>query len=93
MSFRQLVVKDQLFKEREVRARNTVDPSISVGSAFLDSTNYRLKILKKTFSRTFQKAKLNFVLLAAITWHLHCIYKYLHSIYMVLGIISSLEMS
>lgn len=57
MSFRQLVVKDQLFEEREVMARNTVDPSISVGSAFLDSTNYRLKIFKKNFSRTFQKSK------------------------------------
>ena len=67
MSFRQLVVKDQLFEKREVMARSTVDPSMSVGFAFLDSTNCRLKIFKRIFSRKFQKAKLDFALLAAIT--------------------------
>ena len=36
----------------------------------------------------FQKADLEFVMHK----HLHCIYSYLHSVYIVLGIVSNLEM-
>ena len=41
----------------------------------------------------FQKAKREFAeCWQLFTWHLHCIYNYLHSIYVVLSIISNLEM-
>ena len=41
----------------------------------------------------FQKAKLEFVKhQQLLTHHLHCIYNYLHSIYILLGIISNIEM-
>ena len=40
----------------------------------------------------FPKAKFEFtVLWQLLTYHLHCIYKYLHSICIVLGIIKNLE--
>ena len=43
-------------------------------------------------SRKFPKAKFEFtVLWQLLTYHLHCIYKYLHSICIVLGIIKNLE--
>ena len=47
-------------------------PSISVGSTFMDSTNLGTKIFPHTHthtqkSRNFQKAKLEFAMLAAIS--------------------------
>ena len=46
----------------------------------------------KKKSRKFQKAKLEFAAhWQLFTWHSHCIYNYLHSIYIVLSIISNLE--
>ena len=48
---------------------------------------------KKKNSRKFQKAKLEFAThWQLFTYHLHCISNYLHSIYIVRGIISNLEM-
>ena len=67
-------------------------PSVPTGSTSTDSTNWRLKIIGKKF-RKFQKAKLEFAANWQLftVWHLHCIYYYLHSIYIVLGFISNLE--
>ena len=73
-------------------------PSVPTGSSCVDSTNGRSKILgKKTYleknCRKFQKAKLEFAMhWQLFTSHLHCIYNYLHSIYILLGILSNLEM-
>ena len=47
-----------------------------------NSTNHGSKILKKKNSRKFQKAKIEFVILS----------NYLHGVYIVLGILSNLEM-
>ena len=47
---------------------------------------------KKNFGK-FQKAKLEFALLPQLfTQNLYCIYNSLHSIYIILGIISNLKM-
>ena len=47
----------------------------------------------KNNSEKFQKAKLEFAAWQQLfTWHLHCIYNNLHSIYNVSGIISNLQM-
>ena len=44
-------------------------------------------------SRNFQRAKVEFAMhWQLLTYNLHCIYNYLHSIYIVLGIMSNLEM-
>ena len=62
-------------------------------SAFADSTNHESKILGEKKSRKFQKEKPEFALCRQLfTRHLYCTYNYLHSIYIVLGIISNLEM-
>ena len=66
MSCRQLVVKGQELRGKRGHGQEYSWPSISVGSAFLDSTNYGLKIFKKIFSGKSQKAKLEFALLATI---------------------------
>ena len=47
-----------------------------------NSTNHGSKIFKKKNSRKFQKAKIEFVILS----------NYLHGVYIVLGILSNLEM-
>ena len=73
-------------------------PSVPIGSSWVDSTNGRSKILRKKKyleknCRKFQKAKLEFAMhWQLFTSHLHRIYNYLHSIYILLGIISNLEM-
>ena len=60
------------------------------GSESMESMNHGLKIFKKQKSRKFQKAELEFTALWQLfTWYLHYIYNYLHSIYIVLGIISN----
>ena len=64
-------------------------PSVSAST---DPTNHRSKIFEKEFQRVPQKAKPEFATRPATIYpHLHCIYNYLHSIYIVLGIISNLE--
>ena len=66
-------------------------PSISSTSASAESTNHRSKIFEKN-SEKFQKAKCEF----AVHWpqytqYLYCTDNYLHSIYIVLAIISILD--
>ena len=68
-----------------------------VSISFTDSINCGLKIFEK-ISRKFQKGKLEFAAhwqLFINTYHLHCIYSYLHTIFIVLilSIISNLEMN
>ena len=46
----------------------------------------------KINSNGFWKAKIEFTSGPVTTWHLHCIYTYLHSIYIVLGIVCNLKM-
>ena len=67
--------------------------AVSADSASPDSTNHRVKMFrKKKISRKFQEVKLEFATYWHLfTQHLHCIYNYLHSIYIVLGI-NNLEM-
>lgn len=60
-------------------------PSLSMGSTSMDVTNCRFKILREKNSIKLQKTKLEFVTYIAFT-------SYLHSIYIVLGIISNVEM-
>ena len=70
----------------------TVRSSVSMDTASLDSTHHGSKILKKN-SRKFPKAKLEFATCRQLlTYNLHCIYKYIHSIDIVLGIINNLKM-
>ena len=48
---------------------------------------------KKKKTKKLQTAKLEFTACQELfTWHLYCIYNYLHSIYIVLSIIINLEM-
>ena len=50
-----------------------------------------IKILKKKKFQKVQKSKTNFLLTSNYFFHLHCIYHFLHSIYIALCIISHLE--
>ena len=51
------------------------------------------KIFRKKKSRKFPKAKLEFAIHGQLfTWHSHCIFNYLQSIYIVLSIISDLDL-
>ena len=64
-----------------------------MGSTFLDSTKQESNKFRKKYSRKFQKAKFEFPTSQQLfTWNLHCIYSYLHNIYIVLDIVSNLEM-
>ena len=66
--------------------------STATGSMFVDLTNHRLKVFEKKISRTFQRTKFEFTAYQQLfMYHLHFIYNYLHSIYIILGSISNLE--
>ena len=74
------------------KATYIVGFSISMGSASSDSTNHGSKICKKN-ARKFQKAKLEFARhMQLLTENVHCIYSYIHSTDIILGIITNLEM-
>ena len=61
-------------------------PSMSAGSTSMDSMSCGLKIFRKNNSRKLIEYAAHWQL---FTQHLLCIYSYLHSIYIVLGIIVS----
>ena len=61
-------------------------PSLSAGSTSMDSMSCGLKIFRKNNSRKLIEYAAHWQL---FTQHLLCIYSYLHSIYIVLGIIVS----
>lgn len=67
-------------------------PSLSEGSALVESTNLRLKVFGKKFSESSKEQNLN---LPHTGNYLHIIYivftTFLHNIDIVLGIISNLE--
>ena len=66
---------------------------VVMGATFVDSLKDRSKIYIFFNSRKFQKAKHKFVMHWRLsTLYLHFTYNYLHSIYIVLGSISNLEM-
>ena len=91
------MMKKMIEKKAEIprsgdKATYTVRSSVSMDTASLDSANHESNILKK-ISRKFPKAKLEFATCRQIlTYNLHCIYKYTHSIDIVLGIINNLKM-
>lgn len=66
---------------------------VAAGSPSLNSTNHGLK-KKKKFQQV-PKDKLEFAAAhwQLFLWSLQCIYNYLHSIYIAVGIISNLEMT
>ena len=60
--------------------------------ASMDLNNNGWEKAREKFSE-FQAAKLEFVAFGLwFTWHLHFIYNYLHIIYIILGMVSNLEM-
>ena len=69
-------------------------PSVSAGSTTTDSTTTDQKYSKKEkkFPECSKKQNKFATHWQLFTKHLHCIYDYLRSIYIVLGIISNLEM-
>ena len=69
-------------------------PYLQVPHAWIQpATDQKYLGKKKKNSRKFQNGKLKFVAHQQLfAWYLHCIYSYLNTIYIVLGIISNLEM-
>ena len=60
--------------------------------ASMDLKNNEWENEREKFSES-QAAKLEFVAFRQLfTWHLHFIYNYLHIIYIILGMVSILEM-
>lgn len=83
----------EIFKCSSPLYKMVVSPLVSMESLALDSTNHELKIFRKKYSIKFQKTNLEFAKSSTIYINLQCIYNYLHSIYIILVIISNLEVT
>ena len=80
----------QAMSHWDVVQKITVSPQDLCSTS--ESNHADQKYLENKNSRKFKKQSGICYMLALFTYHLHCICSYLHDIYIVLGILSILEM-